>query len=280
MHLEKGALALVIVLSLSPPRPSPPTRLRGFFILGESKGRSSKLHFFERTGESEEEERATPTMASDTWMREYGEVKASCDEIYEMIRERNAMTSSSSSGGSGAREQDVHKLSAHCRRKLTSLSSKINDLEGTVSGSNVTQREASRRTELVHALRVRKDQLKDLMSRDGQRKSERTKLLGATGESLSFRLFSRSLSPEAHTPAPRTLVSPRRREKGLGSGPAASETVETAGLDSRGILQLQKQALRSQDDEIAELGKAVRNTKHVALAINEEVDLHQHHAAA
>ena len=30
------------------------------------------------------------------------------------------------------------------------------------------------------------------------------------------------------------------------------------------------------DDEIAELGKAVRNTKHVALAINEEVDLHQH----
>ena len=65
-------------------------------------------------------------------------------------------------------------------------------------------------------------------------------------------------------------------KKGLGSGPAASETVETAGLDSRGILQLQKQALRSQDDEIAELGKAVRNTKHVALAINEEVDLHQH----
>lgn len=62
----------------------------------------------------------------------------------------------------------------------------------------------------------------------------------------------------------------------MGSGPAASETVETAGLDSRGILQLQKQALRSQDDEIAELGKAVRNTKHVALAINEEVDLHQH----
>ena len=46
-------------------------------------------------------------------------------------------------------------------------------------------------------------------------------------------------------------------------------------MDSRGILQLQKQALRSQEDEIAELGRAVRNTKHVALAINDEVDLHQ-----
>ena len=54
-----------------------------------------------------------------------------------------------------------------------------------------------------------------------------------------------------------------------------AETIETAGLDSRGILQLQKQALRSQEDEIAELGRAVRNTKHVALAINDEVDLHQ-----
>lgn len=147
-------------------------------------------------------------MASDTWMREYGEVKASCDEIYEMIRERNAMTSSSSSGGSGAREQDVHKLSAHCRRKLTSLSSKINDLEGTVSGSNVTQREASRRTELVHALRVRKDQLKDLMSRDGQRKSERTKLLGATGESLSFRLFRSKFVARGSHPHPDLGLSP------------------------------------------------------------------------
>jgi len=38
-------------------------------------------------------------------------------------------------------------------------------------------------------------------------------------------------------------------------------------------VQLQKQALRSQDDQIEELGKAVRNTKHVALAINDEVDL-------
>ena len=97
------------------------------------------------------------------------------------------------------REQDVHKLSAHCRRKLTSLSSKINDLEGTVSGSSVTQREASRRTELVHALRVRKDQLKDLMSRDGQRKSERTKLLGATGESLSFYLSLEACCPSSHS---------------------------------------------------------------------------------
>lgn|ERR1719412_3308556 len=186
--------------------------------------------------------------SSESWMREYGEVKASCDEVYELIRERNALTgngssSASSTNGGGAREQDVHKLSAHCRRKLTSLSNKINDLERTVgSGANVTQREASRRTELVHALRVRKDQLKDLMSRDGQRKSERSKLLGGAGE---------------------------------GARRPGQETVETAGLDSRGILQLQKQALRSQDDEIAELGRAVQNTKHVALAINDEVDLHQ-----
>ena len=61
-----------------------------------------------------------------------------------------------------------------------------------------------------------------------------------------------------------------------GSSGTPRETDATANLDSRGILQLQKQALRSQDDQIEELGQAVRNTKHVALAINEEVDLHQH----
>ena len=62
---------------------------------------------------------------------------------------------------------------------------------------------------------------------------------------------------------------------GAGGGPRAIETDSTAGLDSQGIIQLQKQALRSQDDQIEELGRAVRNTKHVALAINDEVDLQQ-----
>mmetsp|Transcript_10504 Transcript_10504/g.26329 ORF Transcript_10504/g.26329 Transcript_10504/m.26329 type:complete len:139 (-) Transcript_10504:1245-1661(-) len=82
-----------------------------------------------------------------------------------------------------------------------------------------------------------------MMSRDS-RQSERTKLLG----------------------------SPSSR----GGQGMARETEDTAGRDSRGILQLQKQALSSQDEQIEELGRAVRNTKHVALAINEEVDLHQH----
>jgi len=179
--------------------------------------------------------------SSDSWTREYSEVKASCDEVYELIRERNALASGSASGET--REQDVHKLSAQCRRKLQALSSKIGGLENslntTATSNNITQREASRRTEMVHSLRLRRDQLKDMMSRDS-RQSERTKLLGSGNASSS--------------------------QRGV-------ETDATAGLDSQGIIQLQKQALSSQDEQIEELGKAVRNTKHVALAINDEVDL-------
>jgi SYP5 family syntaxin len=178
----------------------------------------------------------------DSWTREYAEVKASCDEVYELIRERNSLASGSASGD--AREQDVHRLSSQCRRKLQTLSSKIGSLENslntTATSSNITQREASRRTEMVHSLRLRRDQLKDMMSRDSSRQSERTKLLGSGSASSS--------------------------QRGV-------ETDATAGLDSQGIVQMQKQALRSQDDQIEELGKAVRNTKHVALAINDEVDL-------
>ena len=221
------------------------SRGRGAIAWVETKRLLGALEQARRGGSRVQRERKNKAMSADSWTREYGDVKASWDELYELIRERNSMTAASaSSTGGGAREQDVHKLSAQCRRKLTSLSNKINDLEAGVGvGGGVTQREASRRTELVHALRVRKDQLKDLMSRDGQRKSERTKLLGGAGE---------------------------------GQRRPGAETADTAGLDSRGILQLQKQALRSQEDEIAELGAAVRQTKHVALAINEEVDLHQH----
>mmetsp|Transcript_28330 Transcript_28330/g.59759 ORF Transcript_28330/g.59759 Transcript_28330/m.59759 type:complete len:132 (-) Transcript_28330:475-870(-) len=126
-------------------------------------------------------------MSSDSWMREYSEVKASCDEVYELIRERNAMTSSSSSSlgmtMSQQTGQEVHKLSAQCRRKLTSLNNKINELDKSVGqekGGQVTQREQNRRTELVNALRVRKDQLKELMAKDNSR-NERTKLLETQG---------------------------------------------------------------------------------------------------
>jgi SYP5 family syntaxin len=62
-----------------------------------------------------------------------------------------------------------------------------------------------------------------------------------------------------------------------GAGNAASgaqETEDTAPRDAQGLLQLQRDTLSDQDRELDDLMSATSSTKHVALAINEELGLH------
>ena len=56
--------------------------------------------------------------------------------------------------------------------------------------------------------------------------------------------------------------------------PAGAETLRTADLDNRGILQLQESAMAQQDAELEQLERSVASTKHIALAVNEELGLH------
>ncbi|KAJ8484805.1 hypothetical protein OPV22_017290 [Ensete ventricosum] len=48
----------------------------------------------------------------------------------------------------------------------------------------------------------------------------------------------------------------------------------TAGLDNQGIVGLQRQIMREQDEGLEKLEETVLSTKHIALAVNEELDLH------
>ena len=57
------------------------------------------------------------------------------------------------------------------------------------------------------------------------------------------------------------------------SAPAGAETLRTADLDSRGILQLQTATMAEQDAQLEELERSVASTKHIALTVNEELGL-------
>nr|CAD1835296.1 unnamed protein product [Ananas comosus var. bracteatus] len=54
----------------------------------------------------------------------------------------------------------------------------------------------------------------------------------------------------------------------------ADEINRAAGLDSHGIVGLQRQIMREQDEGLETLEETVHSTKHIALAVNEELDLH------
>lgn len=55
--------------------------------------------------------------------------------------------------------------------------------------------------------------------------------------------------------------------------PRSLETLETAERDEYGLLLLQGEMLREQDAQLDELAGAVTRTRHVAVAVNEELDL-------
>ena len=85
-----------------------------------------------------------------SWTASYKDVKSFVDEVYDLIRSASEVENSG--------QQSAQR--GACRRKLQSLTTKIDDLERSLDNEQVTQREASRRSELVSALKVRRDQLK------------------------------------------------------------------------------------------------------------------------
>jgi syntaxin of plants SYP5 len=58
------------------------------------------------------------------------------------------------------------------------------------------------------------------------------------------------------------------------NGGGARETDATAPLDSGGILRMQQQVMSTQDRDLEDLERSVVGTRHVALQINEEAELH------
>ena len=58
------------------------------------------------------------------------------------------------------------------------------------------------------------------------------------------------------------------------AGPSGRETDTTAELSSQGLLQVQQDVMQQQDQELEALERTVVGTKHIALQINEETELH------
>ncbi|CAO2035944.1 unnamed protein product, partial [Urochloa humidicola] len=64
------------------------------------------------------------------------------------------------------------------------------------------------------------------------------------------------------------------REDLLGQSKKADDMSRVAGLDNQGIVGLQRQIMKEQDEGLEKLEETVLSTKHIALAVNEELTLH------
>ncbi|KAI3410750.1 uncharacterized protein J3R85_018522 [Psidium guajava] len=124
------------------------------------------------------------------------------------------------------------------RRKITILNTRLDSLQNILTkpfSRPITEKEINRRKDLLSNLRTRVNQMDSTLKMS--QSANRDSLLG----------------PE---------IKP------------ADAMSRTTGLDNQGIVILQRQIMREQDEGLEKLEETVVSTKHIALAVNEELDLH------
>uniref|UniRef100_A0A7S0YDD8 t-SNARE coiled-coil homology domain-containing protein n=1 Tax=Polytomella parva TaxID=51329 RepID=A0A7S0YDD8_9CHLO len=170
---------------------------------------------------------------NENWLQDYDYSRTLAQEILQLIQERNVKFPE---GG-----PEASRLSAVARKKIGTLGMELDKLLQTVDSPNnrLSDQEKNRRRDLVYDLKGRREQMQLALKRPNGQAERESLLSGGT-----------SAAP-----------------------PLPVETEQTALLDNQGLLLMQRRAMQEQDDQLSLMERNVSNTKHIAIAINEELDL-------
>lgn len=159
------------------------------------------------------------------------------NEAIKLADDINAMISERSSLPASGPESQRH--ASAIRRKITILGTRLDSLQSLLSKlpgkQPISEKEMNRRKDMLANLRSKVNQMASTLNMSNF--ANRDSLLG----------------PEIK---PADVMS------------------RTAGLDNQGLVGFQRQVMREQDDGLEKLEETVISTKHIALAVNEELDLH------
>ncbi|XP_057485591.1 syntaxin-52-like isoform X2 [Actinidia eriantha] len=159
------------------------------------------------------------------------------NEAEKLVDDINGMISERSSLATSGPEAQRH--ASAIRRKITILGTRLDSLQSLVSKlpskQPLTEKEMNRRKDMLANLRSKVNQMSSTL--DMSNFANRDSLLG----------------PE---------IKP------------ADAMNRASGLDNSGIVGLQRQIMNEQDEGLEKLEETVISTKHIALAVNEELDLH------
>ncbi|KAF5727931.1 syntaxin-51-like [Tripterygium wilfordii] len=158
------------------------------------------------------------------------------NEAVKLTDDINSMISEHSSmPGSGP---EIQRHASAIRRKITILGTRLDSLPNLLSrptGKPLSEKEMNRRKDMVANMRSKVNQMASALNMSNF--ANRDSLLG----------------PE---------IKP------------ADAMTRTTGLDNYGVVGLQRQIMKEQDEGLEKLEQTVTSTKHIALAVNEELDLH------
>ena len=198
-------------------------------------------------------------MRESAWQIRIDELEQLLREAEEKVKEREELilsNSSSSSSKSSNSNNINNRLTAEGRRKLTTFAAKLSELssasktrsgEGNINNNNDNAMVMRSRIATIEQLRVRGEatllKLKDTP--------------GTNATTTTMTTTKSRASVSAMTPQiPNDNDNNNKKE------------------EEAMVLHFQNQVLREQDEELTDLSNHVTRTKHIALAVGEELDLH------
>ncbi|RZS14126.1 hypothetical protein BHM03_00045789 [Ensete ventricosum] len=193
--------------------------------------------------------------SSDTWIREFNEASKLAEDIGTMISERSSLPASG---------PDIQRHLTAIRRKITILRTRLESLESILLTLPSMQPMYVTFFEKGKELHKRQDMLSNLKSKANQMASALNMSNFANRFGFIVTLLSAALS----------------RTDLLGENKKSTDVINrTAGLDNYGVVGLQRQIMKAsfdteQDEDLEKLEETVISTKHIALTVNEELDLH------
>ncbi|KAK9074239.1 hypothetical protein SSX86_006836 [Deinandra increscens subsp. villosa] len=158
------------------------------------------------------------------------------NEASKLADDITSMISERNSFGTGPEAQ---RHSSAIRRKITILGTRLDSLQSLLTKlpakQPLTEKEMNRRRDMLANLRTKVTQM---------------------ASALNMSSFGNRDS----------LLGPDTKP--------ADDMTRISGLDNSGIVGLQRQIMREQDEGLEKLEETVISTKHIALAVNEELTLH------
>ena len=188
-------------------------------------------------------------MAGRAWKRALEDARRLADDAAALVADRAAIARENAEGGGGG--GSAARAGASARRKIASLEEALDGLMADIdaAGGSATDGEKDRRRGLVEELRARARQMKEMLMGTGGRAAGAG--AGAAG------------------------APPGNDRTALLGSQASNETESTSMLNNQQILQHQDTIMRDQDDMLDQLHRSVTSTKNIAIAVNEELDLHE-----
>lgn len=201
---------------------------------------------------------------SSDWLDKHAEVKSSLQDARRWLTAREQATTASTQHDAAA---NAKRSLLRAESLLAALEEGLRRLSGTSgdewSGEKLGDGEVRRRRDIISSSRKERDSLESVLNTMAAKAA-----MSGSGTLSTPSTSSAAVTHEQKAGLFKGATKPSGRRV-LGGAPV--ETERTRELDNDGVLQLQKQIISEQDEDLVDLTKVVKRMREMGVAINEEI---------